>query len=362
MKPEFWSGRRVLITGHTGFKGSWLCLWLKRAGADLTGYALEPPTRPSLYELAKIGKGMRSYEADVRDLATLQCAVLEHQPEVVIHLAAQSVVRRSYREPVDTYATNVMGTVNVLEAVRRADFPCAVVIVTSDKCYEPHTGADAAPHTEDARLGGHDPYSNSKACAELVTDAYRRSYQLNVATVRAGNAIGGGDWTEDQLIPDLVRAAEAGRPTLLRNPHAVRPWQFVLEPLAGYLTVAEHLARGDQWAATSWNFGPEASEIRPVGWIADRFVHLWGPGASYGLDPTHLHPHETECLRLDASKAREGLGWTPLLSLETTLEWIVNWYKGRRAGAKAAELTLSDIARYEELSRVAPLQQLSAAV
>lgn len=361
MKAEFWSGRRVLITGHTGFKGSWLSLWLQRAGADLTGYALAPPTRPSLYHLARIEQGMRSYEADVRDLPTLQCAIAEHQPEVVIHMAAQSVVRRSYRDPVDTYATNVMGTVNVLEAVRRVDCPCAVVVVTSDKCYEPHAGTDAPPHTEDDRLGGHDPYSNSKACAELVSAAYRASYHLNVATVRAGNVIGGGDWTEDQLIPDLVRAAEAGRPTVLRNPHAVRPWQFVLEPLAGYLNVAERLARGDAGAATSWNFGPEPSDIRPVAWIADRFTRLWGGDASWQVDANQSHPRETQCLRLDSSRARDDLGWTPLLSLEMALEQIVAWYKGLRAGVDAAQLTLRDIALYEDLLRVAPLQHLPAA-
>jgi CDP-glucose 4,6-dehydratase len=361
VKVEFWSGRRVLITGHTGFKGSWLSLWLQRAGADLTGYALAPPTRPSLYQLAGVAQGMRSYEADVRDLATLQRAIAEHRPDVVIHMAAQSVVRRSYREPVDTYATNVMGTVNVLEAVRRLDFPCAVVVVTSDKCYEPHAGADAPPHTEDDRLGGHDPYSNSKACAELVSGAYRTSYQLNVATVRAGNVIGGGDWTEDQLIPDLVRAAEAGRPTVLRNPHAVRPWQFVLEPLAGYLTVAERLVRGDAGAAAAWNFGPEPSDFQPVAWIADRFTRLWGAGASWQVDPNQVHPRETQCLRLDASRARDQLGWTPLLSLETALEQIVTWYQGLRAGGDAAQLTLRDIAQYEDLLRVAPLQHLPAA-
>jgi CDP-glucose 4,6-dehydratase len=315
-----------------------------------------------LYQLAKIGKQMRSCEADVRDLATLQCAISEHRPEVVFHLAAQSVVRRSYREPVDTYATNVLGTVNLLEAVRHADSPCAVVIVTSDKCYEPHAGAEPPPHAEGDHLGGHDPYSNSKACAELVTAAYRRSYGLNVATVRAGNAIGGGDWTEGQLIPELVRGAVAQRPAQLRNPEAVRPWQFVLEPLAGYVQVAECLAQGDRSAATSWNFGPDASEIRSVSWIADFVVRRWGEGASYESDPIHSHPHETQCLRLDAGKAREQLGWAPRLSLDTALEWTVDWYKGLHAGADAAKLTLRDIARYEELSCVAPLQHLPAAV
>lgn len=361
MKREFWSGRRVLITGHTGFKGSWLSLWLQRAGADVSGYALEPPTQPSLYEAARVGEKMRSYHGDVRDLGGFQRVVAEHAPQVLIHMAAQSVVRRSYREPVETYSTNVMGTVNVLEAVRCAGIPCAVVVVTSDKCYEPRTGDGAAPHTEGDPLGGHDPYSNSKGCAELVSAAYRDSYGMPVATVRAGNAIGGGDWTEDQLIPDLVRATQAGRPALLRNPAAVRPWQFVLEPLAGYMRVAERLAGGDANAATSWNFGPNGREIRPVSWIADRFTRLWGDGAHWELDPAYEHPHETHWLRLDTSKAQDELGWSPMLSLDTTLAWIVDWYRGLRDGGDAAELTMRDIARFEELGRVAELQHLSAA-
>lgn len=363
MKPEFWSGRRVLITGHTGFKGSWLSLWLQRAGAELTGFALEPPTVPSLFEAAQVGKGMRSLHGDVRDLAALQRVVSEQSPEIIIHMAAQSVVRRSYREPVETYATNVMGTVHVLEAVRCAptQAPAAIVVVTSDKCYAPHPGAVAPPHTEADPMGGHDPYSNSKGCAELVAAAYRGSYDMNIATVRAGNAIGGGDWTEDQLIPDLVRAAQAGRPALLRNPAGVRPWQFVLEPLAGYLQVAERLALGDPSAATSWNFGPTGREIRPVSWIADRIFSLWGGDASWQLDPKEGQPHETACLRLDTSKAQDELGWAPLLSLDTSLEWIVDWYRGFHQGGSAADLTLRDIQRYEDLSRVAPLQHLSVA-
>jgi len=362
VKPELWSGRRVLLTGHTGFKGSWLSLWLQRAGADLTGYALEPPTVPSLYEAASVGKGMRSVHGDVRDLATLQRVVAEQSPEVVIHMAAQSVVRRSYREPVETYSTNVMGTVHVLEAVRcaLAATPCAIVVVTSDKCYAPREGAVAPPHTEADPMGGYDPYSNSKGCAELVAAAYRDSYDMNVATVRAGNAIGGGDWTEDQLIPDLVSAAQAGRPALLRNPAAVRPWQFVLEPLAGYMRVAERLLQNDPSAATSWNFGPNGREVRPVSWIADRIAGLWGNGAGWQLDPKDGQPHETACLRLDTSKAQDELGWAPLLSIDTSLEWIVDWYRGFHQGTDAAELTLRDIQRYEELSRVASVQHLSA--
>ncbi|MEX2156216.1 MAG: CDP-glucose 4,6-dehydratase [Gemmatimonadales bacterium] len=371
MKAEFWSGRRVLITGHTGFKGGWLSLWLQRAGADVTGYALEPPTRPSLFDTARVADGMRSYQGDVRDLAMVERVVRENTPAVLIHMAAQSVVRRSYREPVETYSANVMGTVNVLEAVRGNEMPCAVVIVTSDKCYDPQSDAGVRPpHNESAPLGGHDPYSNSKACAELVAAAYRDSYfpperlsdhGIGVATVRAGNAIGGGDWTEDQLIPDLVRAAQAGRPALLRNPAAVRPWQFVLEPLRGYLQVAERLAAGDPNAATSWNFGP-APASRPVGWIADRFATLWGEGVGWDRDPNHIHPAETHSLRLDSSKARDELGWTPVVSLDTALEWIVEWYRDAHRGVDAAELTLRDIQRYTALLPVAELQHLPAAI
>jgi CDP-glucose 4,6-dehydratase len=355
MTPEFWSGRRVLITGHTGFKGSWLCLWLQRAGADVTGFALEPPTNPNLFESAHVAQGMRSLHGDVRNLAALQRAVAEHEPEVLVHMAAQSVVRRSYRDPVETYATNVMGTVNVLEAVRQRGAPCSVVVVTSDKCYHPYPNAR---HTETDAMGGHDPYSNSKGCAELVSWAYRDSFfdperwgdhGVGVATVRAGNAIGGGDWTEDQLLPDLVRAAMAGRPTRLRRPAAVRPWQFVLEPLRGYLMTAERLATGDPTAASGWNFGPPERDMRPVSWLAERFVGLWGDEARWEPDPDQAHPPETAELRLDAGKARAELGWSPVLPLETTLEWIVEWYREVSRGASAADLTVRQISRYEQL-------------
>jgi CDP-glucose 4,6-dehydratase len=355
MTPEFWSGRRVLITGHTGFKGSWLCLWLQRAGARLTGYALEPPTQPNLFEAARVAEGMRSLRGDVRDLDAVRQAVAECRPEVVLHMAAQSVVRRSYRDPVETYATNVMGTVNVLEAVRQSGAPCSVVVVTSDKCYHPYPNAR---HTEDDPMGGHDPYSNSKGCTELVSWAYRdsffaperwREHGVGVATVRAGNAIGGGDWTEDQLLPDLVRATMAGRPTHLRHPGAVRPWQFVLEPLRGYLMVAERLAAGDPVAASGWNFGPADQDMRPVSWLAQRFAELWGEGARWERDPAHAHPAETAELRLDAGKARRELGWAPVLPLPGALEWIVEWYREAARGADAADLTVRQIARYEGL-------------
>jgi CDP-glucose 4,6-dehydratase len=275
--PAFWRGRRVFLTGHTGFKGSWLTLWLESLGADVFGYALAPPTRPSLYEQAQVGHTHRSIIGDVRDAERLNNAMSSYRPQVVIHMAAQSVVKRGYADPVDTYSSNVMGTVHVFEAVRRLAGPCVVVNVTSDKCYAHRS--DGMPYRENDPLGGDDPYSNSKGCAELVTTAYVQSFfpagglaehGVALASARAGNAIAGGDWTPDQLIPDLMRSFAVGNPCLIRNPGAVRPWQFVLEPLRGYLMLAERLASGHPSFVSGWNFGPVEHDAKPVSWIADR--------------------------------------------------------------------------------------------
>jgi CDP-glucose 4,6-dehydratase len=354
--PAFWRGRRVLLTGHTGFKGSWLALWLEALGAEVTGYALDPPTEPSLFVEAGAGATLRSVIADIRDAARLAAAFAESRADVVFHLAAQSVVKRGYADPVETYATNVLGTVHLLDAVRRRGTPCVVVNVTSDKCYAHR--ADGAPHREDDPMGGDDPYASSKGCAELVAAAYRASYfapaalarhGVALASARAGNAIGGGDWTPDQLVPDLMRAFAAGRPCPIRSPDAVRPWQFVLEPLRGYLVLAERLAADGAAFATGWNFGPVAGDARPVAWIADRLAAAWGEGAAWARDAA-AHPPETAVLRLDASRAAACLGWRPVLPLEAALDWIVDWYRARRRGDDMARLTRAQIARYAELA------------
>jgi len=351
----FWRGRRVFLTGHTGFKGSWLSLWLEALGAEVTGYALAPPTVPSLYEQAGVGRTLRSVTGDIRDGARLAEALLAARPQVVIHMAAQSVVKRGYADPVETYGTNVMGTVHLFEAVRRLEGGCVVVNVTSDKCY---AHRDAGPaYREDDPMGGDDPYANSKGCAELVTHAYRRSYfppgdlahhGVALASARAGNAIGGGDWTAHQLIPDLIRAFAEGRPCLIRSPGGIRPWQFVLEPLRGYLVLAERLAREGDRVAGGWNFGPREDDAKPVAWIADTLSRAWGGGAAWTRDPA-AHPAEAAELRLDVGKAAAELGVRARLPLAAALEWIVEWYRAWHEGADLAALTRGQIARYAAL-------------
>lgn len=345
MTPDLWRNRRVFVTGHTGFKGAWLSLWLQRLGAEVTGYALAPDTTPSLFDAARVGEGMRSILGDVRDLDALRDALQQSNAEVVFHLAAQSLVRESYARPVDTYATNVMGTVHLLEAVRETKSVQAVVIVTSDKCYENRELAQ--PFREGEPLGGHDPYSNSKACAELVASAYRSSFFPNIATARAGNVIGGGDWAKDRLVPDLVRAFTNGEAAVIRNPLSIRPWQHVLEPLHGYLLLAESLLRGE--AADAWNFGPNESDIRPVQWVADALVSRWGNGARWTQDAAE-HPHEAQTLKLDSTRARSLLRWTPRLSLDTALDWIVEWHRDFNAAPdRAPATTMRQIESFEAL-------------
>jgi CDP-glucose 4,6-dehydratase len=350
LNRAFWRGRRVFLTGHTGFKGSWLALWLDALGAEVTGYALAPPTTPSLFEQAGVAKTLRSVTADIRDLDRLADALAGSRPEVVIHMAAQSVVKRGYADPVETYASNVMGTVHLFEAVRRFEEQktgkCVVVNVTSDKCYA-HRDTGAG-YREDEPMGGDDPYSNSKGCAELVTAAYQQSFRLPVASARAGNAVGGGDWTANQLIPDLIRAFAAGQPCPIRSPAGVRPWQFVLEPLRGYLLLAERLHQDGAVFASAWNFGPAAADARPVSWIADRLTTAWGGTAAWVVDPG-AHPAEAAVLKLDATKAANGLHWHPVLTLERALDWIVDWYRAWHRGEDLGQLTRAQIAAYEEL-------------
>ena len=362
LNAAFWRNKRVLVTGHTGFKGSWLTLWLRRLGARVTGYALPAATTPNLFELARVADGLQDVRGDVRDLDHLAAVCAEHAPEIVIHLAAQSLVRRGYQFPVETYATNVMGTVHVLEAVRLAGGVRVVVVVTSDKCYENREWVWG--YRENEALGGRDPYSSSKGCAELVTAAYRQSYfapsdyarhGVALASARAGNVIGGGDWAADRLVPDALKAFGAGQTLAVRNPLAVRPWQHVLERLAGYLLLAERLWADGPRFAEGWNFGPPAEEARPVAWVVDRLAGQWGPEARWEQE-AGLHPHEAHSLRLDCSRARQLLGWEPRLSLDEALSWIVEWHRGYLRGQDLRALSEAQIARYESLGRPADLE------
>jgi CDP-glucose 4,6-dehydratase len=343
--PDFWRDRDVLLTGHTGFKGAWLALWLQSLGARVTGYSAKVPTRPSLYELARVAEGMESVEGDVRDPDAIAAAVAAASPEVVIHMAAQSLVRRSFDEPRETYETNVMGTVNVLDAVRRSGDRARVLVnVTSDKCYENREWEWG--YREDEPMGGHDPYSNSKGCAELVTGAFRRSFfsdpdGTRVASARAGNVIGGGDWGEDRLVPDIMRAALAGEEVRIRNPNSIRPWQHVLNPLSGYLVLAQALWDSPEHAA-GWNFGPADEDARPVGWIVERMGELWPAELRWAYDDGP-HPHEARYLKLDSSRARSRLGWRPLVGLDAALASIVEWYRALRDGSDMRAVTLGQV-------------------
>jgi len=344
--------RKVFITGHTGFKGSWLCLLLKQLGAEIYGYALEPPTTPSLFCEAKIDELITSYIGDIRDLSYLQEVIQKTQPEIVIHMAAQPLVRESYKSPVDTYSINVIGTVNLLEACRYTPSVRAIVNVTTDKCYENkewHWG-----YRENEPMGGYDPYSNSKGCSELVTSAYRNSFfnpnkyndhKVALASVRAGNVIGGGDWAEDRLIPDFIRAISKGEKLKIRSPYAIRPWQHVLEPLTGYLTLAEKLYSEGSKFAQGWNFGPNDSDARDVEWITKTICEIWGNGASYEVD-SNPQPHEANYLKLDCSKAKAELGWIPKWNIHTTLKSIVEWNKAFQEGENIREVTINQIIKY----------------
>ena len=353
MTPGFWKGRRVLVTGHTGFKGAWISLWLQRVGASAFGLALPPETRPNLFELANIADNMDCSLVDIRDAAAVEKCFVRVQPEIVFHLAAQSLVRRSYQQPLNTFSTNIMGTAHVLEAVRGTPGIRAVVVVTTDKCYEDQNPGRGYRETDP--LGGFDPYSSSKAGAEIVTAAYRRSYfsdldhqTPNIASARAGNVIGGGDWSEDRLLPDLVRAFSSGRTAYLRNPAAVRPWQHVLDPLAGYMHLAEGLCTRGSELAQAWNFGPSAAGQVSVGVVADRAAQLWGDGAGYQT-VAGIHPHETKLLFLDAGKAHTGLNWHPRLDFDTSMEWTIAWYKAHARGANVRSLTEQQIDQYMSL-------------
>lgn len=350
-RPGFWKDKRVFLTGHTGFKGSWLSLWLQSLGATLRGLSLEPPTEPALFNVAHVANGMEHCIGDIRDFSTVKKQFDEFRPEIVIHMAAQPLVRLSYKQPIETYATNVMGTVHVLEAARHTGSVKAIVNVTTDKCYENREWVWS--YREDEPMGGHDPYSNSKGCAELVSSAYRDSffkdYEIGMATARAGNVIGGGDWAKDRLVPDILRALQAGELVLIRNPQAIRPWQHVLEPLSGYLLLAESLYSKDQVNAEGWNFGPRDEDARPVQWIVEHLCADWGGGASWTLQPGS-HPHEANFLKLDISKARQRLQWQPKWPLEIALQKITEWHKAWLQGQDMRMFCLGQIIQYGNIT------------
>lgn len=348
----FWKNKKVFITGHTGFKGSWLCVWLHTLEVEVTGYALAPHTEPSLFDLCKIDKFVNSTIADIRDGNLLSKALLAAAPEIVIHMAAQPLVRDSYKYPVDTYAINVMGTVNLFEYVRRCKSVRAVVNVTTDKCYENKEWVWG--YRENEPLGGYDPYSSSKACSELVTAAYRNSFfnpkdyanhHVALASARAGNVIGGGDWANDRLIPDCVRALLKGEKIIIRNPNAIRPWQHVLEPLSGYLVLAKELYDHGPEYAEAWNFGPDDNNAKPVEWIVQKMCSKWGDDASYEIDKGE-HPHEAHFLKLDCSKAKGRLGWYPRWSLEKAIDSIINWTKAYKENKDLWDKCIEQIEDY----------------
>jgi CDP-glucose 4,6-dehydratase len=353
----FWRNRRVLVTGHTGFKGGWLSLWLQALGARVAGFALPPPTEPSLFAACRVADGMDSRFADLRDAQQVLAAARAADPEIVLHLAAQPLVRQSYADPVETYATNVMGTVHLLEAVRQLPSVRAVVIVTSDKCYENREWVWG--YRENEPLGGFDPYGSSKGCVELVTAAYRNSFfhpsrhaehHVAIATARAGNVVGGGDWAVDRLVPDCLRAIDGGTPLTLRFPDAVRPWQHVLDPLAGYLALAERLHVEGADFAEAWNFGPSDEDARPVRWVVEQLIHGCGSQLSWELEPSP-QPHEANNLRLDCAKARSRLGWRARWPLPVALEKVCAWHKAFGRGANMRDFALAQIGEFEATGR-----------
>jgi len=351
VNPAFWNGKKVFLTGHTGFKGSWLSLWLQSMGAVVKGFALQPPTTPALFEEARVAEGMESEIGDIRNLEAITASMAAFNPDILIHMAAQPLVRLSYREPVETYTTNVMGTVHVLEAARQCSSLKAIVNVTTDKCYENREWVWG--YRENEPMGGHDPYSNSKGCSELVTAAYRNSFfntpdTAALASARAGNVIGGGDWAEDRLIPDILRAFEQKQSVTIRNPLATRPWQHVLEPVSGYLILAEKLYHEGARYAEGWNFGPRDEDVKPVEWILNHLVEHWGQGASWQLD-TNPQPHEAQLLKLDISKAAAYLKWQPRWSLAKTLDSIVEWHQCWLGSGDIRQMTLDQIAAYQAI-------------
>jgi len=355
MDASFWNNKKVLITGHTGFKGSWLSLWLQTRGASVIGYSLDPPGTPNFFEIGEIAREIVSIRGDIRDIENFKAAVKTHQPDIIIHMAAQSLVRYSYKHPLETYSTNVMGTVNILDTVRQLGGVKVVLIITSDKCYE--NRETRVGYKESDPMGGYDPYSNSKGCAELVTAAYRNSYfppdrfsehGVAIASTRAGNVIGGGDWGEDRLIPDIMRSNLADEAVVIRYPDAIRPWQHVLEPLNGYLQLAEHLWNQGEKFTGGWNFGPDNDDCKPVQWILETLNQQWQGGIKWTQSAVD-NPHEATYLSLDCSKSKQLLGWSPKLDLQSALSLLVDWYQGYAHNKNMRELSIEQLTYFENL-------------
>jgi CDP-glucose 4,6-dehydratase len=349
ISKDFWKNKKVFITGHTGFKGGWLSLWLQSLGANVKGYSLVPPTQPSLFEVAGVAANMQSEIGDIRNLEQLVKSVVEFAPDIIFHMAAQPIVRLSYSDPVQTYTTNVTGTVHMLEAARQCKGLKAFISVTSDKCYENKEWEWGYRETEP--MGGFDPYSSSKACAELVTSAYRNSFfsaqgSAAIASARAGNVIGGGDWAMDRLIPDILKAFDRSEPVVARNPSSIRPWQHVLEPLSGYLLLAQYVYDHGTAYAEAWNFGPSEEDAKPVNWILDEMIKSFGENASWKVDTEQNNPHEAHYLKLDCSKARYRLGWQPTWDLQQTISRIVNWHQAWKRGDDMHAYCLREIKEY----------------
>jgi len=354
MDSNFWKNKKVLLTGHTGFKGSWLSLWLQKLGVDLVGFSKSIPTKPSLFELADVEKNMISIMGDITHIERITDVVKQHNPEIIIHMAAQSLVHKSYDQPLETFSTNIMGTVNLLEAIRNTSKKCVIINVTSDKCYENQELSRG--YKENDPMGGYDPYSSSKGCAELITSSFRDSffknsndkdYDISLASVRAGNVIGGGDWADNRIMPDIMRGILNKKIIKIRNPTAVRPWQHVLEPLRGYLELAEKLYNYKSEYTESWNFGPDDDDVKPVSWIVNKVVEMWGEDVQVDFDDDRLdYKHETSFLRLDCSKAKSKLKWNPKIKLEEGLKLTVNWYKQYEQTKELREFTENQIEEY----------------
>ncbi len=355
MNSNFWKNKKVLLTGHTGFKGSWLSIWLKKLGAELIGFSKDIPTNPSLFEIARVSEGMTSITGNIEDFTAIQKVLKENKPEIVIHMAAQSLVRKSYEEPVNTFATNVMGTVNLLQAVKKTGNTRVLINVTSDKCYE-NKDAEKA-FSENSPMGGYDPYSSSKGCAELVTSAFRDSFfnlkefdqhECSLSSVRSGNVIGGGDWAKDRLISDIMNSISKRIPTQIRNTRSIRPWQFVLEPLFGYLILAQRMWEEGKKFSEPWNFGPDETDCKSVKWILEKISKEWDDGFSWKED-TRDNPHEAEMLKLDCNKAKKRLGWKTKLDVNETIEWTVNWYKEYFKNSDMKQYTENQIDKFISL-------------
>lgn len=356
MNPKFWLNKRVFLTGHTGFKGSWISLWLQLMRVELLGYALAPSSSPSLFNLAHVSSGMTSFFGDINDLKLLKKTMQDFKPDIVIHMAAQAIVRDSYANPIDTFRTNIMGTINVLEAVRNTNSVRSFINVTSDKCYQ-NTKKNNGYIEEDS-IGGHDPYSTSKGCSELVTEAYRKSFfnkdyfsehGVGIATARAGNVIGGGDWSRDRLIPDFVRSMVANKPIIIRNPSSIRPWQSVLDPLSGYLELTELLYKDGKKYSEPWNFGPDEKSEQQVEWLVNKLINYWGDSPGYLVKKDANELHEAEILKLNCNKAKNRLGWTSKLNLEETLKDLCDWHKFHLEGEDMRKFSVKQINKYMEI-------------